>query len=74
MAVPDLTKISGGAAILTGLLLGSPIWMVWAFLALHPIAIYLTYRDRYCVDVWKAKFRCRGTRNLRVAHGHRYVA
>ena len=74
MAAPDLTKVSGGMAILVALFTLNPIFGMWAFFPAHVIAMWLTYRDRYTVDVMKARFRCRATRNLGVRLGHRYVA
>ena len=74
MAAPDLAKCSGGLAILVGLFSMNPILGMWAFFPAHAVAIWLTYRDRYFVEVVKARFRCRRTRNLGTATGHRYVA
>ena len=74
MASPDLTKVSAGVAVLIALFTLNPILGMWAFFPAHLVAIALTYRDRYLVEVIKAKYRCRATRNLGGGHGHRYVA
>jgi hypothetical protein len=73
MAASDLTKLSGGVALLVGLFSLNPIFGVWAFFPAHLLAMWLTYRDRYVVEVMKARFRCRPTRNLTGGSGHRYV-
>jgi type IV secretory pathway TrbD component len=74
MAAPDLAKMSGGLAIMVGLFSMNPILGMWAFFPAHAVAVWLTYRDRYFVEVMRARFRCHRTRNLRRAEGHRYVA
>lgn len=74
MAAPDLTKVSGGVALLVSLFTLNPIFGMWAFFPAHLLAMWLTYRDRYTVEVMKARFRCRATRNLCRRSGHRYVA
>jgi hypothetical protein len=73
MAAPDLTKFSGSVALLVGLFTLNPIFGIWAFFPAHLVAMWLTYRDRYVVDVMKARFRCGPTRNLAGGSGHRYV-
>ena len=74
MAAPDLTKVSGGLALLVSLFTLNPIFGMWAFFPAHLLAMWLTYRDRYTVEVMKARVRCRATRNLGGRSGHRYVA
>lgn len=74
MAAPDLTKVSGGIALMVALFTLNPIFGVWAFFPAHLVAVWLTYRDRYVVEVMKARARCRATRNLGRSLGHRYVA
>jgi type IV secretory pathway TrbD component len=73
MAVPDLTKVSAGVAVLVGLFTLNPIAGMFAFFPAHLVAMWLTYRDRYVVEVMKAKVRCKATRNLGGRLGHRYV-
>src|SRR6185437_2405956 len=73
MAAPDLTKISAGLAVLVGLFTLNPVAGIFAFFPAHLVAVVLTYRDRYVVEVMKARFRCRATCNPRAGPGHRYV-
>jgi Type IV secretory pathway, VirB3-like protein len=73
MAAPNLTKLSGGVALLVALFTLNPILGMWAFFPAHLVAIWLTYRDRYIVEVLRARMRCRPTRNLGGRPGHRYV-
>ena len=73
MAATDLTKVSAGLAVLVGLLTLNPVAGIFAFFPAHLVAVALTYRDRYVVEVMKARFRCRTTRNLGARAGHRYV-
>jgi hypothetical protein len=73
-AVPDLTKVAGGIGIFTWLFTLNGVTAVVTFGVVQGAAIWLSYRDRYCVEVLRARVRCRATRNLRPRRGHRYVA
>jgi hypothetical protein len=73
-AAPDLTKLAGGVGIFTWLATLDGILAVFIFGAAQGAAMWLSYRDRYCVDVLRARFRCKRTRNLITRHGNRYVA
>lgn len=73
-AVPDLTKVAGGIGIFTWLFTLNGVAAIFAFFIAQGIAVWLTYRDRYCVEVLRARVRCRRTRNLVPRRGHRYVA
>jgi hypothetical protein len=73
-ATRDLTFLAGGAAVLIAMLAADPILVIYCFLPFQALAIWQTSRDRYFVDVLKARFRCKATRNLQKSIGHRYVA
>jgi len=73
-ATRDLTFLAGGSAILIASILADPILVIWLFIPFQVLAIWQTLRDRYFVEVFKARFRCRNTRNLSRSIGHRYVA
>src|SRR6185437_14550475 len=53
IAAPDLTKISAGLAVLVGLFTLNPVAGIFAFFPAHLVAVVLTYRDRYVVEVMK---------------------
>jgi type IV secretory pathway TrbD component len=73
-ATRDLTFLAGGAALLIAILTSDPILVIYCFIPFQAVAIWQTSRDRYFVEIFKARFRCKGTRNLRKSIGHRYVA
>jgi hypothetical protein len=73
-ATRDLTFLAGGAAILIATLTSDPILVIYCFLPFQALAIWQTSRDRYFVEIFKARFRCKSTRNLQKSIGHRYVA
>jgi type IV secretory pathway TrbD component len=72
-ATRDLTFLAGGAALLLAVLASDPILVIYCFIPFQALAIWQTSRDRYFVAVFKARFRCKGTRNLHKSSGHRYV-
>ena len=53
----DLTFIAGGAAVLIASLATDPILVIYCFLPFQAAAIWQTTRDRYLVDVFKARMR-----------------
>jgi type IV secretory pathway TrbD component len=73
-AARDLTFMAGGAAVLIASLAADPMLVIYCFLPFQAAAIWQTSRDRFLVDVFKARMRCKSTRNLRKSIGHRYVA
>ena len=73
-AAPDLAKVSAGVTVLIWLFTLNGVFAMFAFLGLHAAAIWLTYRDRYVVETFKARMRCKRTRNLVRRTGNRYVA
>jgi hypothetical protein len=73
-ATRDLTFLAGGGAVFIAMLAADPILVIYLFIPFQALAIWQTSRDRYFVDVFRAKFRCKRTRNLRKSIGHRYVA
>jgi hypothetical protein len=73
-ATRDLTFLAGGSAILISSLAADPILVIYLFIPFQALAIWQTSRDRYFVEIFKARFRCKATRNLRKSIGHRYVA
>jgi hypothetical protein len=58
-ATPDLTKGSGGAALLVYLFTLDGFMTAIAFALAHGVAIWLTWRDPDCVRVWRSWFKCR---------------
>src|SRR5437763_15924651 len=73
-ATRDLTFIAGAAALSLASLTANPILVIYCFIPFQALAIWQTTRDRYFVEVWKARLRCKSTRNLQKSIGHRYVA
>jgi hypothetical protein len=73
-ATRDLTFMAGAAALLIAILTSDPILVIYCFIPFQAVAIWQTTRDRYFVEILKARFRCKSTRNLRKSIGHRYVA
>lgn len=69
-----LVKAEGAICILVGFFTLEPMLAMVLFVFLHMGAVILTRRDPFFIEVMKARFRCKKTRNLRQAKGNRYVA
>ena len=73
-AVPDLTKVAGGIGIMAWLFTLNGVTAIFVFAVAHAAAVWMSYRDRYCVEVLRARVRCGRTHNLVSRRGNRYVA
>lgn len=69
----SLVKAEAAACFMLGVLLREPLISIVLFFVMHAMAIVLTRRDPYLVEVMQARWRCKRTRNLRPAAGNRYV-
>jgi hypothetical protein len=80
-AAPDLTKVSGGVAVMTYLLTLNGFYAAIAFALAHLLALWLTVRDPDFVEVARAWARVRRQRGLSFVcvpafypvRGNRYV-
>jgi len=63
-AAPDLTKVSGGIAVMTYLLTLNGFYGGIAFALAHALALWLSIRDPDCVEVVRAWARVRRFQGL----------
>ena len=74
LAAPELTNGAAGAAVIVYLFTLNGVGAGLLFAVLQGVAIWLTRRDPFVVEVYRAKFRCKKTANRVSRPGNRYAA